>query len=162
MDESGLLYKMVVVSDTHHNIDNITKIIPVINSADYFVYCGDGVADIMMLRGSILVPIVMVKGNTDVESHLSDTATVTLGGTKALISHGDRYEVKKDLKKLFVAASLAHCKLVFFGHTHQYIDRKVQGIHFINPGSLYNGSYALVASNGAEFISKQHFVTELP
>ena len=157
MDPEHILYKLVVVSDTHHNIARLERILPIINSADYLVYCGDGVMDIMWLRGRIMVPIVCVKGNNDIglNMQITDLASVAFGSTKALVTHGHKFGVRQGFNQMLGMATMKGCRLVFFGHLHTYMDFIQGGVHFINPGALCNGSYALVAGDGRQFISKQ-------
>lgn len=152
-----IAYKIAVISDTHHDIMRLEKILPVINSADYLVFCGDGLADIMAARGRITVPIVCVKGNNDMGLNVpvSDLASVAFGTTKALITHGHKIDVRKGMANLLDMAVMKDCRLVFFGHTHSYLDYINGGVHFINPGALCMGSYALVVGDGVNFVSRQ-------
>lgn len=153
------LYKLVVVSDTHRSVSNLRRIMPIINSANYFIFCGDGLSDVMQVRGEITVPIICVRGNCDIGTDIVDTATTTLGNTRALVTHGHRFNVKQGLGALYSAAVKNNCGIVFFGHTHSFTDQTYEGVHLINPGSLFNGSYALVAGDGTDFICKRCFVS---
>ncbi|MDE5593524.1 MAG: metallophosphoesterase family protein, partial [Clostridiales bacterium] len=95
MAPDQILYKLVVISDSHHDMARLEQLLPVINSADYLVYCGDGVMDVMWLRGRINVPIVCVKGNNDIglNVQITDLASVAFGKTKALVTHGHKFGV---------------------------------------------------------------------
>ena len=160
MAPDQILYKLVVISDSHHDIARLEQLLPIINSADYLVYCGDGVMDVMWLRGRITVPIVCVKGNNDIglNMQITDLASVAFGKTKALVTHGHKFGVRQGIGNVLGMAIMKDCKLVFFGHTHRYMDFVQGGVHFINPGALCNGSYALVAGDGKQFVSKQCFI----
>ena len=160
MAPENILYKLVVISDSHHDIARLEQLLPIINSADYLVYCGDGVMDVMWLRGRITVPIVCVKGNNDIglNMQITDLASVAFGKTKALVTHGHKFGVGQGIGNMLGMAIMKDCKLVFFGHTHRYMDFVQGGVHFINPGALCNGSYALVAGDGKQFVSKQCFI----
>lgn len=160
MAPDQILYKLVVISDSHHDMARLEQLLPVINSADYLVYCGDGVMDVMWLRGRITVPIVCVKGNNDIglNVQITDLASVAFGKTKALVTHGHKFGVRQGISNVLGMAIMKDCKLVFFGHTHKYMDFIQGGVHFINPGALCNGSYALVAGDGKQFVSKQCFI----
>ncbi|MCH5155224.1 MAG: YfcE family phosphodiesterase [Clostridiales bacterium] len=153
-------YKIVVVSDSHGDTSRLERLLPIINSADYFVFCGDGAADVMRLRGRITVPIVCVKGNNDfwLKEQLNDSATVTFGGAKALVTHGHKYGARQGITTLLEMAKLNDYKIVFFGHTHKYTDVIHSGIHFINSGALCNGSYAIVTYDGQTFVSQNCFI----
>lgn len=155
VDLNNLLYKFVVTSDIHGDVARLERLLPIINSADYLIFCGDGVNDIIRMRGRITVPIVCVKGNCDLVSDITELATTKFGDTRAMITHGHRFGVKQSMNLLIGEAIKMHCHLVFFGHTHMYCDRIENGIHFINPGALCYGSYALVAGDGINFVSTQ-------
>lgn len=155
-------YKLVVISDTHHDVGRLERLLPIINAADYLVYCGDGLRDLLYVRGRITVPIVAVRGNNDLYSFpdgvFTDMASVSFGRTKALVTHGHNFGVRHDLTRLLGIAITKGCKLVFFGHTHAYYDRIEKGVHLINPGALCNGSYAIVVGDGTDFISIREWI----
>ena len=153
-------YRIVVVSDSHNDTSRLERLLPIINSADYFVFCGDGAADVMWLRGQIAVPIACVKGNNDfwLGEKLTDVATVAFGHARALIVHGHRHGVRQGLSLLMETAMLKDYKLVFFGHTHSSYDAVRDGIHIINPGALCDGSYAIVTINGGNITCKHEFI----
>lgn len=157
-DNNELMYKLVVISDIHGDVVRLERLLPIINAADYLVFCGDGIKDILRVRGLITVPIVCVKGNCDFVSDITELATTKFGDTRVLITHGHRFGTKQSVNLLIGEAIKKHCNLVFFGHSHVYFDRIENGIHLINPGALCNGSYALVAGDGINFVSKQHFI----
>lgn len=154
----GILYKLVVVSDVHHNLARLERILPVINEADYLIFCGDGANDIMCVRGRITVPIICVRGNNDIGSNLTERVTTVFGNTRVLITHGHKQNVRQGMTNLLCLAKQMNCDLVFFGHTHTYFDCVADGVHFINPGALCNGTYALVAGDGVNFVSKMCIV----
>ncbi len=157
-DADNLMYKLVVISDIHHDFARLERLLPVINSADYLVFCGDGVNDVLRIRGLITVPIVCVRGNNDFSSDIAEIAGLKFGDTRALVTHGHKFNVRHGVAQLVNMAEMKNCKLVFYGHTHMYCDVVERGVHLINPGALCNGSYALVAGDGVGFISKQGVV----
>jgi len=152
------LYKLVVVSDSHHDFARLERLLPVINSANYMIFCGDGIDDIMRIRGLIAVPIVCVRGNNDFGSEITELATTRFGDTRVLIAHGHRHGVRRGLDMLMNEAISKRCNLVFFGHTHAFFDREVNSVHFINPGALCGGSYAVVVGDGLNFSCAQRTI----
>lgn len=156
MGTEAIPYKLVVISDVHHDFARLERLLPIINSADYLVFCGDGLSDIMRIRGLITVPMVCVKGNNDIGLNVkvTDLAGVSFGAAKALVTHGHLQGVRQGAGGLLRLALAKDCSLVFFGHTHTYYDYTEKGVHLINPGALCNGSYALVAGDGVNFVSK--------
>lgn len=153
-----MIYKLVVISDTHHDINKLRRIIPIINSSDYLIFCGDGLGDVISMRYDINVPMICVKGNNDYEMNMADMASVILGETRVLVTHGHRQDVRKGLSSLAAFARMRACGLVFFGHTHSFFDRIVDGVHFVNPGALCLGSYALVLGDGRNFSVKREII----
>lgn len=153
-----MIYKLVVISDLHHAIGNLVTLLPVINASDYLIFCGDGIDDILLLRDSINVPLVCVRGNNDANSNIAEMASIVFGNTRALVTHGHKQNVRQGLSTLFASAKMKHCSLVLFGHTHSFCDYELDGVHFINPGALFNGSYALVVGDGNTFTCKHEFL----
>ena len=156
-----MVYKLTVISDVHYDVNRLRRIMPIINSSDYLVFCGDGLFNLLTVRGEILVPTICVRGNCDREPNvmnIADLAGVTLGNTRVFVTHGHKQDVKHGISGLLAAAQVKRSSLVFFGHTHSFYDGSVGGIHFINPGALCAGSYALVLGDGANFTCKQEFV----
>ena len=152
------MYRLRVVSDIHHDTLRLERLVPIINTSGYFVCCGDGVNDFLRVRGELTVPTVCVRGNNDFYTDIGDEAVITIGETRALVVHGHRHGAKRGVDLLVAAAKSRECGLVFFGHSHCYCDRVVDGVHLINPGALCNGSYAEVIGDGRTFKCKQGFV----
>ena len=155
-----MFYKIVVISDIHYGSDNLVRIIPVINSSDYLIFCGDGFRELMLFRDEITVPMVCVKGNNDYSAKIAEHASIVLGQSRALVTHGHKQNVRKNLNLLMNDVRLKGCQLAFFGHTHKYCDYVYAGVHFINPGALCDGSYAMVVGDGENFTSKQIIIEE--
>lgn len=151
------MYRLIVVSDIHHYTERFERLIPLINTADYFVFCGDGLNDVMRLRGEIVVPTVCVRGNNDFDTHICDSADIVVGGARAFVTHGHRYGVKSGTDGLLAAALSNNCSLAFFGHTHFTCDKTECGVHMINPGALCEGYYAEVTGDGKTFKCKHCF-----
>ena len=58
--------KIIVVSDSHGNVDELSRIVLMNGSADIVVFCGDGYRDIQSVRGMYPDKMyVTVKGNND-------------------------------------------------------------------------------------------------
>ncbi len=154
-----MVSKLVVLSDVHHDIDKVRKIMPIINSADCLVFCGDGLNEMMSIRGEITVPMACAKGNNDWHTPIVEMSSITLGETRALIVHGHKQDVRRGVGGLVAAAKMKNCQLVFFGHTHLPYDAVYDGIHLINPGAISGaGSYALVVGDGKNFTCKHEIV----
>ena len=78
------MVRLIVVSDVHRDTERLERLLPLINTSDYFVFCGDGLNDVMRVRGAITVPMVCVRGNNDFDTCICDSADINVGGTRAL------------------------------------------------------------------------------
>ena len=157
-NNSIMVYKLVILSDIHHDLARVRAILPILNEADYVIFCGDGIEDIMYFRNALRSPLVCVRGNNDFGTNITETAVSTFGNTRALVTHGHKFDVRNGLKALYFTAMTDKCRMVFFGHTHTFTDKIVQGVHFINPGALCMGSYSLGAGDGTNIAVKQCLV----
>lgn len=60
---------------------------------------------------------------------------------KILITHGDKYHVKRGLLELYLRATELGCSLVFYGHTHfAQIDER-DGVTLVCPGAVCSSTY---------------------
>ncbi len=153
-----MMYKLVVLANIRHDMTRLQAILPIMNAADYVLFCGDGIDDIMRMRNYIRVPLICVRGNNDLTSEFSDMVSLLLGDTRAIVTHGHKQMKQNDNTGLVVSAKIKGCQMVFFGHPHEYFNMMVDDVHMICPGSLYKGSYAVVVGDGITFKCKQQFV----
>ena len=151
-------YKLTVISDVHGATEWFQALVPTINASDYFIFCGDGWSALRRISPLINVPMACVRGNTDFDCPLDDLATINLGGTKALVTHGHRQNAKQGIIGVLEAAKNKNCALAFHGHTHIFYDRIIDGVHIICPGALLNGSYAIVEGDGTDFTCTQKYI----
>ncbi len=142
--------KMIVISDTHHDIDAIRRILPIINECDTLVHLGDCNDDILKIEHELNVKeIVYVRGNCDYVMRSPEFVVKEWGGAKFFFTHGHRYRVDSSLLDVTYAALENECNYVFYGHTHiADLDRNY-GVELINPGSVSRPragypSYAIV------------------
>ena len=148
-----------VISDTHGNIDNVKKILPVINECEYLVLLGDRVGDLAPIYKEIKAEKIIVKGNCDIVPFYPEDYELKWCGKKLLFTHGHRYGVKRDLLNLAYVAKERECDMVFYGHTHVADQSEFAGVRLINPGSisqprLGNPSYCMVWQERGEIFTK--------
>lgn len=142
--------KMIVISDTHHDIDAIRKIIPVINECDTLVHLGDCNDDILKIRHELKVnEIIYVRGNCDYVLKSPEFVVKEWGGAKFFFTHGHRYRVDSSLLDLAFVAQENQCDYAFYGHTHVGDMQQYRQIQLLNPGSVSRPrvgypSYAIV------------------
>ncbi|HBD06353.1 MAG TPA: YfcE family phosphodiesterase [Firmicutes bacterium] len=132
--------KIVVVSDTHRQLDEIKSVLLKEKDADVFLHCGDS-----QLEHYQLYPFMSVQGNCDRYSSFPEVRIITTEYGNIVIHHGHlRY--KYNLKYL----KEHKAKICLFGHTHVKTDINLEGILFLNPGSLTcprdgtKGSYLVI------------------
>ncbi len=132
--------QILLISDSHGKKELINFLIEQKNY-DHVFFAGDGLRD---LGVNIYDPkFVSVKGNCDFfEQDAPITQTLWLNNFKVLITHGDYYKVKYGLEVLHKFAKEKKYNLVCFGHTHSKTNIEIDGIKYINSGSLKNGDYA--------------------
>ncbi|SEQ71656.1 hypothetical protein SAMN02910369_02309 [Lachnospiraceae bacterium NE2001] len=81
---------------------------------------------------------IYVKGNCDrfYKSKMTKAMVFELNGHNVLVTHGHGFYVDEGLDDLLEVAKEHDCDMVMYGHTHQYHDEVIDGIRFLNPGSI--------------------------
>lgn len=128
--------KIGIISDTHGDIPSGRKAIKAMGKIDLLIHAGDTYRDAMLLKEVTKLDVVAVKGNTDFDCEAPSEATINVEGKKIFLSHGDKYNVKYSLDKLYYKALETNSNIMIFGHTHIPTYVKEGGIVFINPGSV--------------------------
>lgn len=140
--------RIVVCSDSHGAAGMLRRLLQREGQAvlpEAFVFCGDGLADMMPLQ-SQFAQFVPVRGNCDdalAFAHVPAERQECLAGTQVLIVHGHLYRVKMTRSLLVYHAREQEVQAVFFGHTHQPMVGWEAGILLVNPGCLRQGQYAV-------------------
>ncbi len=144
--------KILVLSDSHGNIQNIERIIRLEEPFSVLVHCGDGAGDLLHVNIPENIRICRVMGNVDRERgmDLESIETEEIAGRKILIVHGDLHHVKEGLDSLAAAAENTGAGAAFFGHTHRQLFISGQPVLF-NPGSAGNGFYGVVTAEGEDW-----------
>ena len=137
--------KLLILSDIHGDIRNAAEAISRQRGADLFIFLGDGVDDMLyVVPPDMRNRLVMVRGNCDTGASimtrsLKKTETLTLGGHRILLTHGDLYGVKYGEAGLYRLAEEQGCDIVLFGHTHRPHESYRDGVYLFNPGSITGG-----------------------
>lgn len=141
--------KALVISDSHGSYEKMRELF---NESDCnaVIFLGDGLRDADRLYDiSGPVPVYRVRGNCDMYAFDAfDEQMLSLCGKKIFITHGHRYGVKNGCGALLEAAKLKGADAVLFGHTHRQLYENTDGIIIANPGSLANGKYAVLQTDG--------------
>ena len=118
--------KLVVVSDTHRDVEGLKAVFRIEQPADYFLHLGDSELDEVYLE-----PFFSIKGNCDHFVNYRKTAIIeTPFGNVFMIHNLNQMPKDKD----FLTTN--NIKVVLFGHTHKRYDKEIKGARYLNPGSL--------------------------
>ncbi|WP_070001068.1 metallophosphoesterase family protein [Cellulosilyticum sp. I15G10I2] len=133
--------KVLVISDTHRNIQNVIHVIERIRplGVSTIIHCGDHIGDAHKLKKLYPdIEIYAVYGNCDGMAYPEEyTRVVVIEQVSILITHGHRYGIKwDDYSELLIDAEAEGAKLAICGHSHSAYLKKEKGIILLNPGSI--------------------------
>lgn len=133
--------KIVVVSDTHRDVNFIDNITSLHSDAKYFLHAGDS-----ELTESELYPFQSVKGNCDYYIK-NKYRVLNILGVKIFMFHGDHTYLNEDV--LIGIANNNNCDIIIHGHTHIPYYNFKENVHIICPGSTTlprskNATYAVI------------------
>lgn len=142
--------KLLIISDTHGNNINVIKVIKTIGSKiNSIIHLGDYDEDIKIISNEVPnIPIHCVAGNCDFNSLTPKEQILTFNGTKILISHGHKYNVKWGYDKIFYTAQEREVQAILFGHTHIATIEYRKSILLMNPGSISEPRNTAIPSYG--------------
>lgn len=128
--------KILIVSDSHGRISNLSRVIDLVSPIDALIHLGDfeGHEDeVELLSGC---KTYLVAGNNDYFTNLEREMVIELGPYKAFLTHGHRYGVSYGTDRLKDVARAHGANIAMYGHTHYpCIDQKGD-ITVVNPGSI--------------------------
>lgn len=128
--------KILVVSDTHGNINNLVQNMIDMAKFDMIFHLGDYVEDAIKISKIFEIPTITVRGNGDfLKTGYKFDEVVDVKGKKIFLTHGHRYNVKYGIANLYYKALELEADVVLFGHTHVPMVEAVDGITIMNPGS---------------------------
>ncbi len=137
--------KILIMSDSHGNVDAMRRVIKLHRDADRIVFLGDGLADAIACESEFDRPILRVKGNCDgawtgLYKDVPEAQPVEVMGHRILLTHGHRFGVKGGAGNLASFAASSGYDIALFGHTHEpqesYLHTSEGPIYLFNPGSL--------------------------
>lgn len=150
--------KILLISDTHGELDITRAILQKHMDIDLCLHLGDIGFDLTQLPYSITA----VRGNHDRNTRLPKKLKLKLEGHKLLALHGNIFDdetvqevfamkhvADEDLMelcmttlygKLAAYAKRKGCDILVFGHTHHQCQRIVDGVTLVNPGSIALGT----------------------
>ncbi|PLR83099.1 YfcE family phosphodiesterase [Bacillus canaveralius] len=126
--------RALIVSDSHGSSEVLERLKEKHRSeVDVMLHCGDSelAADHSALSG-----FSVVRGNCDYGQKLPDELVEEIDGQRLFVTHGHLYSVKSTLMNLHYRARELNADIVCFGHSHVLGAEMIDGILFINPGSI--------------------------
>ena len=157
--------KILIVSDTHGNEENLKTVIEKEKPFDLFLHAGDVCGGEERIAGMVPAEIHMVRGNCDYACNLKMEDVFRKENLKFILLHGHPFLGGGDVLNLFYAGKAKGCDVVVFGHTHQPLIVKEDGVILMNPGSLsrprqagYAPSYIVVDVENGVIEPKIHFL----
>ena len=129
--------RIVLISDSHGKCDYIEKIFSN-TDFDYLFFMGDGLVDLgNHIKDS---RVYAVSGNCDgFDAVEPNEKTLIIGNFRFFITHGNKYGVKYAISPLISRAKEENANIVCYGHSHKQEIVEMDGVYYINPGSLKNG-----------------------
>ncbi len=124
--------EVIILSDNHGKVKVMDQIREAYPNADAYLHCGDN-----ELRNSDMEPYHAVTGNNDYFYTYPEQLVVDVKGHRFFITHSHTLRYGKRIEDLVMLAKKNQCEFACYGHTHIFDDQIVDGIHIINPGSLY-------------------------
>lgn len=117
--------KIGIISDTHGLLR--PEVMEILKTCDCIFHGGDMNKPEILDQLRPLASIYAVRGNNDKEwaEGLARTLRFSIEGVEFFMTHN-----KKD-----VVWNLENVQVVIFGHTHKYLEQKIDGRLWLNPGS---------------------------
>lgn len=130
--------RIIVISDTHGNVNNLKSVFLRNHDADLFIHLGDGERDLNTFLSDhteYINKTIHVCGNCDINSMSPGFVVLPILGHKIFATHGHLFAVKNGLEVIKKNAKKNDCDIVLFGHTHIRCNRKEDELFLLNPGS---------------------------
>lgn len=128
--------KIIIVSDSHGNLENMRKIKEDTGKIDMVIHLGDILGQDDLLRSICDCPAVIVRGNCDFYSDNAFHEIIPIGNNKIFATHGHMQLVDFGLDDLKLEAEQNGCNIALYGHTHVPDITKKGKIMIVNPGSI--------------------------
>lgn len=149
--------KVLVISDTHGNIDNVRSILDQ-TEVVAVLHCGDYITDARLIQKFYPeVEVYGIYGNCDIGFGGEYDTVVTLDGVSIYMTHGHRYGVKwGEYEELIIDTKAHEAEIVVFGHSHEAHLEQKDGVVLLNPGSITKPrdsrypSYAFIELNNGK------------
>jgi len=142
--------RILVFSDNHRDRESIKLAIAQNPGLLHYISLGDSEMKEQELSE---LGVYGVRGNYPFEPKLPYDLTMDFEGVRFFIPHGHLLSVKSGLSALLNHCLYNDIQIACFGHTHKSLIKEIEGVIFVNPGSLSRNrmfseaSYALIDIN---------------
>jgi putative phosphoesterase len=141
--------RLLVISDTHGHIKTAVRAWREFGPWDQVVHLGDGLGDAVALAVEIRADVLAVRGNNEgpAAAGSRDELFFQAQGAVLYATHGHLFRLnawggqsfETQLSALARWAREGGAEMALFGHTHQPMVRKVEGVWLVNPGAMSLG-----------------------
>lgn len=128
--------KILIVSDTHRQLQNLKTVLEKVSPIDMLIHLGDVEGQEQQIREMADCHTEIIAGNNDFFSSLEREKSIWIGRYKVLLTHGHYYKVSLGTELLASDAAARGFQVALFGHTHRPVVEYHPGIILANPGSL--------------------------
>jgi putative phosphoesterase len=125
-----------VLSDSHGSLRRAEQAVSLMGKIDLLLHAGDFYRDGLHLGRIFQVETKAVVGNCDRGTQGPVEEILEVADHRILLTHGHLYGVKFGLMRLYYRALEVEAGIVVFGHTHVPMAEEVEGVYFLNPGSV--------------------------
>jgi hypothetical protein len=138
--------RIVVTSDVHLRTANLIDIVERhMEDADLFINLGDSEDEVdSLLQLYPNIKMERVAGNCDWYSKLPAVKIIEVAGKRVMFAHGHTFMVKHGYQAIEQRAREEKVDICLFGHTHVPYEKYDDGIYYLNPGAVCDGSYGIV------------------
>ena len=137
--------RLLVLSDSHGRKNLLLQAVELHPEADAVIFLGDGERDIDFLKElHPEIKLYAVCGNCDFNSSLPPFLIEKFGGRTVYAAHGHYESVKYSLAVLMQKAHNCSASIALYGHTHVPVTSYDGGLYLVNPGSVREGSFAVI------------------
>ncbi|MBN8250610.1 metallophosphoesterase [Priestia flexa] len=125
--------KLLIVSDSHGLQDELIVIKERHADVDKMIHCGDSE---LLQNSKEMANFLSVRGNCDYDASYVNDRVEKVGEATCLVTHGHLYNVKMSMMNLHYKAREVGANVACFGHSHVAGAEVMDGVLFINPGSI--------------------------
>ncbi len=128
--------KILIVSDTHRNHDNLDIVLEKEKPLDLLIHLGDAEGREDYIEVVAECPVEVVAGNNDFFSSLPGEKEIKIGKYKIFFTHGHYYYVNAGIERIKREGIARGADIVMFGHTHRPVLEMTDDLIILNPGSI--------------------------